>query len=638
MSFTVMPARRVQVCAAALLACAAVAPGQNKPQEPNYDESKMPSYTLPDPLVMANGERVKDANAWRAKRRPEILELFRAEMFGRAPVGRPEGMTFKVFETNREALDGKATRKQVAVNFTDKADGPSMDLLIYLPNAAKGPVPVFLVPNFSGNHAVCSDPGIKLGDVWVREEGRGKGMVKSRANEASRGSAKSRYSIDRILAAGYGLVTVCYNDIDPDFDDGFKNGVHAAFDKPSGGERPADAWGSIGAWAWGLSRALDYLETDRDVDAKRVIVMGHSRLGKTALWAGAQDERFAVVISNNSGCGGAALSKRVYGETVGRINTAFPHWFCGNFKKYNDREQDLPLDQHMLIALMAPRPAYVASAEQDRWADPKGEFLGALGADPVYRLLGTEGLPARELPAVDKPVAGTIGYHMRSGGHDVTDYDWQQYIAFADRHLRGRREGADVSQATALPKPQVSGGMALTEALAKRRTLRSFESRPLSAEQVSQLCWAAQGITESERGFRTAPSALHLYPLTVYVADATGVYEYQPKPHALRRLEGVTWEQFRAAAGQNAGGAPVCLTLTIDIERMKPRCGEKSEQFALLEAGHVAQNVLLQATAMGLAGIPAGGLDEKKLAAVLNLPAGTRAVYLIPIGYPAAGK
>jgi hypothetical protein len=305
-----------------------------------------------------------------------------------------------------------------------------MHMLMYLP-ATNRPVPVFLALSFAPNQTICNDPGVPLADGWVRDP-ETKKWVKRASSESSRGKAAEQWQLDKILAHGFGLATIYYEEIEPDFDGGMQYGIRPLFFQPRQTAPEADEWGAIGAWAWGLSRAMDYLATDRDVDAAHVAVFGHSRLGKTALWAGAQDTRFALVISNESGEGGAAISRRDYGERTQDLNSRFPHWFCANFRKYNGHEEQMPFDSHFLLALMAPRPLYVGSAEGDQWSDPRGEFLGAYHASRVYELLGKQGIGTDRMPAVHEPIMHTVGYHIRAGKHDVTAYDWEQYLKFAD--------------------------------------------------------------------------------------------------------------------------------------------------------------------------------------------------------------
>ncbi len=350
----------------------------------------------------------KTSEEWLANQRPATLELFREHVYGRAPIGRPQELSFEIVEEDANAMEGAATLKIVKISYSGEGGAGAMNLVIFIPNSEETPAPGFLL--------ICNrdhsniDPTRKVkSPFWPAEE---------------------------IVARGYVAATFFHGDLDPDEDDGFKNGVHGIYDS-NDVKRAPDAWGSVAAWAWGASRAMDYFETDRAIDQDRIAVIGHSRSGKTSLWAGAEDERFGMVISNDSGCTGAAISRRKQGERLKDINDRFPHWFCENYKAFNGREESLPIDQHQLIALIAPRPVYIASAKDDAWADPEGEFLAGYHATPVYELFGLEGITTDKMPPVDEPLAaGHIGYHIRTGKHDLTVYDWQRYMDFADRHFR----------------------------------------------------------------------------------------------------------------------------------------------------------------------------------------------------------
>ncbi len=394
----------------------------------NYTEALVGTYTLPDPLVLASGKPVRDAKTWYDKRRPEIVRLFEENEYGRSP-GRSADMTFDVFDKGTSALDGKAIRRQVTIFFSKDKSGPKMDLLLYLPADVRQPVPVLLNAGFSANSNAVDDPGVRIGEVWGPDK---------KKIPANKGRAFGKLNVAPFLAAGFGVATVYYGDIDPDFPGGIPYGVRALYLKPGQQEPAPDEWGSIGAWAWGLSRALDYLETDKSVDAKRVAVTGVSRLGKTVMWAGAHDTRFAMVIASCSGEGGAALSRRNYGETIAHLvaPTRYPYQFAANYGKFGAHVDQLPVDANMLVALVAPRPLLLQTGNTDKWSDPRGEFLAAVAAGPVYKLLGKDGLDTDQMPPAGQPILHTIGYLMHSGGHGMVPSDWDVYLQFMKMHLQ----------------------------------------------------------------------------------------------------------------------------------------------------------------------------------------------------------
>ena len=391
--------------------------GQDYRKEVIQDETKVPAYVLPELLVDNDGQAVATKKQWKEKRRQEVMTLFKEYVYGYLPDAKVEA-SYKVLEQSDQALDGKATRKQIEITWTGNGTSRKALLLMYLPNAKKKS-PVFVNFNFLGNATLSADPDV----------------IPSQYSRQGIAYQKRRWPLHKIIDAGYGVATLHYYDIYFDEKGNVERSILPLLGINSEADMKPNSGRAIAVWAWGYSRVLDYLLTDKQVDGKRVVCMGHSRLGKTALWAGAQDDRFAIVISNNSGCGGAALSRRAYGETVNIINHTFPWWFCDNFKQYNKNEAKIPVDQHELLALAAPRPLYVASAVEDQWADPKGEFLSASLVEGVYHLFGYKGLKTDKMPSINQPIGDRVAYHIRSGVHDVTDYDWENYIRFANRWL-----------------------------------------------------------------------------------------------------------------------------------------------------------------------------------------------------------
>jgi hypothetical protein len=374
-------------------------PGRAYPPDP-----PMPPYTLPDPLRRADGAAVTTAAQWGGAPRAGVRERFRTHVYGRVPAT-PYEKTFTVVNEDRKAVDGAATLRQVEVKITRGDRSLPIRVNLFTPNRAARPVPAFLL--------ICN---------------RGAENI-----DATRQTKSPFWPVEEAIARGCAMAAFLNADVDPDKHDGFKDGIHGLLDD---GPRAPDAWGTLAAWAWGASRVLDYLVTVPEIARDRVAVIGHSRGGKTALWAGAEDERFARAVSNDSGCGGASLSRRRFQgrEQVDRIVKAFPHWFCANFSQYAGSEDKLPIDQHALLALIAPRAVAVGSASEDLWADPRGEFLSLVHAAPVYRLFGKQALGAAELPPIGAAIHGDAAhYHLRPGTHNLILEDWAHYWDFTDR-------------------------------------------------------------------------------------------------------------------------------------------------------------------------------------------------------------
>jgi hypothetical protein len=338
-----------------------------------------------------------------------------------------------VFDAGTPALNGRAIRKQVRIYLSKDQSGLSIQLLIYLPAASRGPAPMLLSINFGAVQDAVDDPGIKPETVWYPKTDT-RVMPKE-------GRHFGRLDVEPFLAAGIGVATFYYGDVDPDYPEGFAHGIRARYLKPGQTERAADEWGSIAAWAWGMSRVEDYFETDKDIDAHRVAIHGISRLGKTVMWAGARDQRFAAVIASCSGEGGAALSHRDYGETIAHLTapSRYPYQFAANYAKYAGFPDKAPFDANMLIALIAPRPLLLRTGNTDKWSDPKGEFLAEVAAGPVYRLLGKQDLGTDVRPGPKEPILHDLSYSMHDGGHGMVASDWDVYLQFLKSHLHPER-------------------------------------------------------------------------------------------------------------------------------------------------------------------------------------------------------
>jgi hypothetical protein len=418
------------LAAAGLLLLAVLPVSAAEPSRPAFPSvDKLPSNPdLPDPLVMLDGKRVASAEQWQTERRPELKALFQHYMYGYLPPA--EKVTVKVAHEDRKAFGGKATLREITL-FFGPPETPQIHLLFVVPNNRKAPAPVFVGMNFCGNHALVDDPMVRLPTVWMYPNQPG--VKDNRATDAGRGKQIDVWALEQSIDRGYAVATFYDGDVDPDVKaprDGIRPHIH----KKIGPHE----WGTIAAWAWGIHRAVDYLVTNPELDAKRIAVVGHSRLGKTALLAAAFDDRIALAIPHQAGCGGTgpSRSKNPKAESVQRINTSFPHWFAGAFKDFNEHVDKLPFDQNCLVALVAPRPVLFSNAVEDEWANPSGQFDVLKAASPVYKLLGVEGLAADTMPDANKLIDSRLGYYIRPGKHSMTKDDWKAFLDFADKNMK----------------------------------------------------------------------------------------------------------------------------------------------------------------------------------------------------------
>lgn len=397
--------------------------------------SELPSQPeLPDPLVMLDGTKVTTKEQWFQERRPELKKLFQHYMYGYLP--EPSPITVTNGRIKDDLFDGQATKKEFTLTFGPKGT-PPLELLVVVPNKRTGPAPVFTALNFCGNHTALDDPTVTIAKSWMR--GRCPGCEDNRATAAGRGGEAEKWNVEMIIDRGYAIAMYYYGDVDPDMREGdnFSDGVHPHFFNPGQTKPGKHDWGAIAAWAYGIHRVVDYCRMDADLDNDRIAVVGHSRLGKTALLAAALDERIALAIPHQAGCGGTAPSRGTVGESVERINTVFPHWFNDTFPEFNKQVDRLPFDQHCLVALCAPRPVLFSNAQEDQWANPNGQFDMLKAASPVYGFLGSDGLGSDDVPPMDKLLNSRLGYYIRPGKHSMTTRDWEIFLDFADRHLKG---------------------------------------------------------------------------------------------------------------------------------------------------------------------------------------------------------